>query len=70
MTRQKGEENLSDREVQILDLTDEWHLAEPGDDAHDYSLVGWIAHNLGISNREAQLELYGNNAPRDDGAVL
>lgn len=69
MTRQTGEENLTDREVEILDATDEWHFAEPGHEALNYSLVEWVAHRLDISVSEASKELYGPHAP-EDGAVV
>lgn len=68
MPRQKGEENLSDREVEVLDLTDEWHDATPGDKAYGTGLIEYVADRLNISHKDAQLAIYG--PPREDGAVL
>lgn len=68
MARQKGEEDLSDREVEVLDLTDEWHDSTPGDKAYGMSLIEYIADELSISHKDAQLAIYG--PPRADGAVL
>lgn len=64
-----------EREELILDLTDEWHLGV--EESMDYTLVGWLAHKLGISVDEANVALYGDSnpnrvfgKPRSDGAVL
>lgn len=60
---------MTDAELKkrVLDLTEEWHDAEPVDDAYHYSLINWIAHNLDITPSQAKKILYGD---RDDGAVL
>jgi hypothetical protein len=68
MTRQPGEENLSDLEVQILDLTDEWHSAEPNDEAYGTELVEFIAAKLGLSFNDAGYAIYGPHWK--DGAIL
>jgi hypothetical protein len=68
MGRQPGEESFTDREVEILDLTDEWHHSVPGDEAYGCSLVEFVAAKLDVSYNQAGREIYGPHWK--DGAVL
>lgn len=57
-----------EREELVLDLTDEWHCAMPGDEAFGQELVEFVASRLGVSPEEAGREIYGPHWP--DGAFL
>jgi hypothetical protein len=68
MGRQPGEENLTEREILILDLTDEWHDSDESDEGFGYTLVEFVAAKLGVSYDQAGQEIYGPHWK--DGALL